>query len=349
MSASAFLGGDTIPFTGARPVNLRTDLSGIAELIDLCFSVDEAGRATARELRALSQTGALLSLLQRMDRLLDGLGQGFVWLEAGRLVGNVSIAAADYPPDMGKGYIIANVAVHPDFRRRGIAKALVSKALEHIAMRGATFAILQVEADNHGARDLYRALGFYEERTFIKWQRSAMLRAPQKLEDMPFITLRQGNEWRAEYELARLVRPNRRGGIGWLRPTHPSQFRLSLWRFLGMLFSGQGIDRWIVRSADERSILASLTARTQFGGAVHLTLMVHPNHWGKLEKPLLNYALRRFDGQHRTLYLEHPADDAIANAIFEEYGFTRRHTLVHMRRDLDGKAQQRDQSDEPRK
>lgn len=337
MSALTVLGGDSA-FTGARAVNLRTDLGGIAELIDLCFSVDEAGRATARELRALSQTGPLLALLQRMDRLLDGLGQGFVWLEAGRLVGNVSIAAADYPSDMGKGYIIANVAVHPDFRRRGIAKALVSKALEHIAARKGTFAILQVEADNHGARDLYRALGFYEERTFIKWQRSALLRAPHKLEDMPFITLRQGSEWRAEYELARLVRPNRRGGIGWLRPTHPSQFRPSLWRFLAMLFSGQGVERWIVRSSDERSLLASLTARTHFGGAVQLSLLVHPSQAGKLEKPLLNYLLRRFDGQHRALYLEHPADDAVANAIFEEYGFTRRHTLVHMRRDLVGKA-----------
>ncbi len=337
MSALTVLGGDSA-FTGARPVNLRTDLGGIAELIDLCFSVDEAGRATARELRALSQTGPLLALLQRMDRLLDGLGQGFVWLEAGRLVGNVSVAAADYPSDMGKGYIIANVAVHPDFRRRGIAKALVSKALEHIAARKGTFAILQVEADNYAARDLYRALGFYEERTFIKWQRSAMLRAPHKLEDMPFITLRQGSEWRAEYELARLVRPNRRGGIGWLRPTHPSQFRPSLWRFLAMLFSGQGVERWIVRSSDERSLLASLTARTQFGGAVQLSLLVHPSQAGKLEKPLLNYLLRRFDGQHRALYLEHPADDAVANAIFEEYGFTRRHTLVHMRRDLAGRA-----------
>jgi GNAT superfamily N-acetyltransferase len=340
MSASAFLGEKSVAFTGVRPVNLRTDLGGIAELIDLCFSVDEAGRATARELRALSQTGALLSLLQRMDRLLDGLGQGFVWLEAGRVVGNVSIAPADYPPDMGKGYIVANVAVHPDFRRRGIAKALVSKALEHIQARNGTFAILQVEAENHGARDLYRALGFYEERTFIKWQRSAMWRAPHKLDDMPFITLRQGNEWRAEYALARLVRPNRLGGVGWLRPTHPRTFRPSLWRSLEMLFSGQGIERWIVRSPDERSILAALCARTQFGGAVHLELLVHPSQAGKLERPLLNYVLRRFEGQHRALYMEHPADDALTSAVLEEYGFARRHTLVHMRRDLGGKLPQ---------
>ncbi len=334
MSASAFLGEKGIPFTGARAVNLQTDLGGIAELIELCFSVDEAGRATARELRALSQSGALLSLLKRLDRVLDGLGQGFVWLEAGKLVANVSIAQADYPRDMGKGYIIANVAVHPDYRRRGFAKALMLKALDHIQQRGATFAILQVEADNFGARDLYQRLGFYEERTFIKWQRAASQRAPHKLEEMPFITLRQGSEWRAEYELARVVRPNRRGGMGWLRPTHPSLFRPSLLRFLGMLASGQGVERWIVRGADERSILGVLYSQTQFGGTVRLELMVHPNMQGKLEKPLLNYVLRRFDGQHRVLYFEHPADDALTNAIAEEYGFTRRHTLVHMRRDL---------------
>ncbi|GAB4548301.1 MAG: hypothetical protein OHK0023_11180 [Anaerolineae bacterium] len=335
MSASTLVSGENnSAFTGVRQVNIRTDLAAIAELIELSFTVDETGRATARELRALSQSGALLSLLKRLDRLLDGLGQGFVWVEQGRVVANVSIAAAGYPRSLGTGYIIANVAVHPEFRRRGYARAVMQAAIAHIRSKGGNFAVLQVEANNHGAQKLYRELGFAEERTFIRWQRPSHLRPPQKLEDMPYITLRQGNEWRIEYELARVVRPNRLGGLGWLRPTHPDLFRPSFWRFWGLLMSGQGVERWIVRSADERRIVASLRVLTSFGGTARLELLVHPSYGGKLERPLLNFVLRRFDGQARPLSMEHPADDDYTSQVLQEYGFYIKHTLVHMRLDL---------------
>lgn len=335
MSASTLVSGEnSSTFTGVRQVNIRTDLAAIAELIELSFNVDETGRATARELRALSQSGMLLGILKRLDRLLDGLGQGFVWVEQGRVVANVSIAAAGYPRSLGTGYIIANVAVHPDFRRRGFARAVMQAAIAHIRSKGGNFAILQVEASNHGAQKLYRELGFTEERTFIRWQRPSNVRPPQKLDDMPYITLRQGNEWRAEYELARIVRPNRRGGLAWLRPTHPDLFRPAIWRFWGLLMSGQSVERWIIRSADERRILASLRALISFGGTVRLELLVHPSHWGKLERPLLNFVLRRFDGQARALIMEHPADDDYTSSLLEEYGFYLKHKLVHMRLDL---------------
>jgi ribosomal protein S18 acetylase RimI-like enzyme len=334
MSAAALV--RNTPFNGLRPVNLRTDLAGMAELIELCFgpTMDEAGRAAVREMRMISQSGSLTLLFHGLDRLLGGLEQGYVWIEDGRLVGNVSVSPANYPHGMGTGFVVANVAVHPDFRRQGLAQALMFASLDLIRQRGGEFAVLQVDANNDGARRLYTKLHFREERTFIRWHRSSHARTPQRLHHMPYITLRQGNEWRSEYELAQTVRPNERGGLGWLRPMHMRYFRPSLLRMLGSLTTGRSEDHWIVRDDNGRGILGSMRTTMTFGSADRFELLVDPAQQGRLEDPLINFALRGLEGRRRPVTMEHPADDEITTALLERYEFQRRFTLVHMRYDF---------------
>lgn len=48
----------------------------------------------------------------------------------------------------------------PQARGRGLARALCGHLLDEAAQRGASHAYLQVEADNHAARQVYRRLGF---------------------------------------------------------------------------------------------------------------------------------------------------------------------------------------------
>ena len=55
-----------------------------------------------------------------------------------------------------------NVAVRPDFRRQGAAKALVSALLGWARENGARFLTLEVRSGNGAAIALYRALGFEE-------------------------------------------------------------------------------------------------------------------------------------------------------------------------------------------
>jgi mycothiol synthase len=58
-----------------------------------------------------------------------------------------------------------NISTHADWRGRGIAKALIARALVAMRDRGMTEAALGVDADNEtGALGVYRAMGF-EERT----------------------------------------------------------------------------------------------------------------------------------------------------------------------------------------
>ncbi|MBN1967419.1 MAG: GNAT family N-acetyltransferase, partial [Anaerolineae bacterium] len=213
--AAAGLASASTPFSGLRPIHVRRDLGAVADLIEFCFAptLDAAGRSAIQEMRMISRSGPLLWTLGRLSSVVPGLMQGFVWIEQGRLVGNVSLAPAGY----GGGWLIANVAVHPDYRRRGIARRLMAASMDLIAQRGA-FAVLQVEADNSGAYALYEGLGFHELRTFTRWRRATHHVIPPALpESLPLrqLTPRDGDRLAA---LAELVRPDHRGGIGWLRP-----------------------------------------------------------------------------------------------------------------------------------
>jgi ribosomal-protein-alanine N-acetyltransferase len=55
---------------------------------------------------------------------------------------------------------IATLAVHPNYRERGIAKQLLAIALRESAHKGAQQAMLEVRAGNLAAQNLYHKFGF---------------------------------------------------------------------------------------------------------------------------------------------------------------------------------------------
>lgn len=55
---------------------------------------------------------------------------------------------------------LLNTAVHPDWRRRRIARELLLHALTHLPARGVVRCLLEVRVGNAAAIALYRSLGF---------------------------------------------------------------------------------------------------------------------------------------------------------------------------------------------
>ncbi len=317
---------------GLRPVNLRTDLAPLADLIELAFaeSMDSSGRAAIREMRTLSRVAPGLGALLGVNEVAQGIGLGFVWIEEGKLVGNTSVYPAHLPRTYGSSWIIANVAVHPGYRGRGIARELMRASLEMIQRRGSMVtALLQVEEANHVARHLYESLGFVSQRTFTLWRRNSSARIPSP-QNANYITHRRPDEWKVEFDLANRIRPNMRGGIGWLRPTSQNLFRPSFFKLIGDMINLRSLERLIIRSEHDDQLKASLWIESGFASnATQLTLLVDPDDAGVYDDALVNLAARRF-GLRSALTIEHPADDLLTNAVLQKYAFTRQRSLNHM-------------------
>jgi predicted N-acetyltransferase YhbS len=314
-------------------------LPALADLIELVFAptMDEGGRAAIREMRYMSRMGVGLTVLGRLNEMMLGIKMGYVWIEDDKLIGNVSIYPANLPGGDHHTWIIANVGVHPTYQGRGIARRLMEVSLEMLRQRGARSVILQVDYNNDIAIHLYERLGFLRERAFAQWQRSNLAPMPAPVDTGVFITRRRRSEWAAELALAEHVRPNTQGGVGWLKPTVPALFHKTWRDSLSDLLKMASTERLIVRSEDEREIVATLWLDNQFGVfSTRLTLMYLPGMLHAAEALLTN-AVRRL--RSTTLTLEHPYNDTEAAALFRRLHFSLERTVWHMRLDLLAPAQ----------
>jgi ribosomal protein S18 acetylase RimI-like enzyme len=313
-------------FTGLRPVRPRADLQEIANLIEICFAptLDAAGRSAIQDMRTLGRARGIMWLFARLARALPPL-YGFVWLERGQLVGNVTLTPAEH----GGGWVIANVAVLPAYRRRGIARRLMLAALDFVARRH-SFAVLQVEADNAAARALYASLGFREQRTFTHWRCPARQRPA--LVVLPLASLRPLTpaDVPAVTALAERVRPNERGGLGWLRPVNEAAFRPQRFAALRYAFGGARTDIWLVPGTEGQPV-AVLRLETRLGSlARSFDALIAPEYGEQLAAPLIGSVLRRLVNREHAVVTEHPADDEAMNAALREHLFRPERTLVHM-------------------
>ena len=55
---------------------------------------------------------------------------------------------------------VATIATHPDHRRQGIARKLLTYALRYMSKEGAVTSFLEVRENNHAAKDMYRKFGY---------------------------------------------------------------------------------------------------------------------------------------------------------------------------------------------
>ena len=138
-----------------RPFVPHRDMAGLAALIEAAFGPELAatGSHIVQDLRQMAMLGPMLRTTGRVVAPFAGL----VWIEDGRLVGNVSLSPERH--DAGV-WTVSNVAVLPEYRGRGIGGRLMDAAIAWARERQARRLLLQVRTDNAVAVGLYRHRGF---------------------------------------------------------------------------------------------------------------------------------------------------------------------------------------------
>lgn len=149
-SAVLVLDGEPIPpepseGTGRPAVSVRpmldTDASAVVPMHETLFPGTHLTGA------ALVVAGDHVRLVVEVDRVVAGY------------------VAVELQAD-GEGYI-DYLGVDPEHRRRGLGALLIRRGIDALRGLGAGRVSLTVRVDNHGARALYRGLGFTEERILV--------------------------------------------------------------------------------------------------------------------------------------------------------------------------------------
>lgn len=321
--------------TGIRPFDIGRDLRPVAELISRAFAqeLDSRGTAALREMRVMGYMGGLIRLLNRSTGDFGDIINGYVWVEDGQIVGNVTIQRSDGHGDRCQ---IANVAVAKQYRGRGIAGNLLLHALEHIEQSGARWAVLQVYENNKIARTLYQHIGFENlgGTVELRLDRAPSLNivSSDRLDQFrPF----GFHEWRALYEV---IRSQSTLHSQWWRTEKRSDFRQTFekkisewfWR----LMERQRTYRMCVQSGSRFNAALILNAQ-RWKGDHKISLWVRPEHYGEYEQHFLQWILAQLQDYPRwplsvTLSTEHSA----AQDIFEQYNFKRQPALLTMRKNL---------------
>ena len=312
-----------------RSINLRTDLPSLVDLLEAAFAetMDAGGRAAMRQMRAAGRSPIPWRWWLFSQGLASGVRRSLVWVEDGRVLGNLSIYHADLPHGQGRAWVLANIAVMPEMRRRGIASQLLAAALARLRQNGARHILLQVDEENEIARRVYRRAGFSEEAIVCQWARRRGIKPPPLMIENRLIQRPASGNWRAQFALAARTRPPEKGGIGWLRPLVEAEFHDGLLRKIRRSLTGRWRERRVAIGADGQLRAAIWLDRVP-GRPQELTLF-HDDGAGEAALlELCRWALRR--QPFHAFTLEHPASASISS-LLRSLDFRLQRTVVNMR------------------
>ncbi len=340
MAAIAKILSDSQDNAHLRPFDPARDLKQVADLVELCFAdtLDQEGRSYLRHMRAAARNPRYL----RWSGMLSGNGAlppfGFVWEEDNQIIGNLTLIP--YPSLRQNYYLIANVAVHPIYRRHGIARSLTEAAINYARKRGAQTAWLHVRPENTAALNLYRSLGFRERDSRTTWH-SQTETTVDRLEPPRFtpvlenpmgikIVPRRATDWQTQRHWLKQVYPPH---IAWQLPLRMQSLRPGVLGFLYRFFNDLHLRHW--SAVRDGRLIGVITWQASLSYTDHLWLAVNPAVDETAVAPLLSH-VRRYASPKRVLSLEYPSDRARQD--IQSAGYVEHQTLVWMSLDLDSSA-----------
>jgi len=324
--------------TGIRPFDISRDLRAVAELISVAFAseLDGRGSAALREMRTMSHFGGLLGVLNRSTGEFNDLLHGYVWVEQGHVIGNITVQRAD---KYATRWQIANVAVAPGFRGRGISRRLMEVAIDHATRAGGLWVVLQVYESNTVARSLYDSLGFEQVGGTMDLYAPKAPRIEQYTPH-PLIKRYTVSDWQPLYELV-----NHQVGkqAQWWRSIKRTDFQPAFEERIAEWFwhvAGRGTTyRRAIQESPRFEAALTLEARN-WQGEHNLQLWVRPEHYDVFDRALIDWALWRLQDYPRwPIRTSINTDHTQAIDYLVRSGFVPQRTLLTMRRRLTEEAE----------
>lgn len=328
-------------FTGLRSLDASRDLAGVAVVIEEAFrgEMDSVGARAVHAMRLMGMLGPFTWWLDQLVPPGEGFspGPGYVWAEDGRIVGNATLSRIS---TFGRGWVIGNVAVLPDYRGHGIARALMEACINRVREEGGLWVALQVREDNEPAYRLYTNLGFQSTGAGVQLRRE-----PQPLSGLApspgALQLRRprSNESGVMYALAQQVTPQ---GLLWAESLRESDFSLSWDKGFDLWLSGRRERWWLAEAAGQVVGVCEAETFSHRGDESRLRLWTQA---GSGAAALLLAAALRERGvgaASRPTLVTHPAQDTDTLNVLALSGFRPLRTLVHMKLDLRAPAKSRE-------
>jgi ribosomal protein S18 acetylase RimI-like enzyme len=327
-----------------RPFQMPADADTLLDLIPRSFQYpeNESWSIQADEQENLSgsiqtvrRLWPLLRMVQWISPAMRDSFSGFVWEEDGQPVALANVMREG----SSRLWMIGNVAVLPDYRRRGIARHLVQACIDLARGHNARCIALDVVAGNDPAYLLYEDLGF------VHYTGSALLdilpqaaasdpseHAPRRARG-PSLRLPEGYhlatldrfDWRTRFDLLRRITPD---AVRHYEPVEEGRFQISpLLRPLIPLFArlnGRLCHYYAVR--DSGGVVAVAAAHAQRRGGMHqINLSLDPAA-DSIASPLVGLLLTHLQriSPNRRIEMEVAHWQPAVIAAAEAWGFQRR-------------------------
>ncbi len=307
---------------GVRPVDPTRDLPAIVELVALGFEeeLDPQGQKMLAEMRRAAQHRTWTAAING-----DIDSAGFVWIEGERIVGNLSLRYA--LPGQTRGQIIGNVVVHPDYRGRGIGRALVEAAIQAVQRQDCRWVGLEVRADNPAACALYTHLGFQTVGKQHHLLRPGGLPWPEAVGAPLSWRTSKPRDSHLWMRLADAIYPPRQQ---WVLEVRPGQYTFGgLERRLNRWLAGEREGAWLYGDGEEARLAVSV--RTDKRSRFHLwDILAHPAEGAAGARAAVAQAVRATRHFPPWPVIIFAADqEPLVQALFD-MGFKRHRALVQM-------------------
>ena len=334
---------------GLQPLRMARDWRQVVPLIELAFGedLDPEARRALHSMRLPPLLAPFIALSDSLSPPGEGMMPGFVWFESGHVVGTASVRRIQ---PFNHGWLISNVAVHPNWQGRGIGRALLEASLDLAQDHGGAWVVLQVRESNLVARRLYESLNFHSIAEVTRLRKSTI----NEMTPAPLHQAFRPARWSDGSALSRLTRTLTPRDVLWVDSLNRDLYKTGpLSRLMARL---RGCRRrwWVLDASDCESYDRLKHTRAsgdwvgyRFCAAVgveqdprtpwhRLRVLVLPEAQDeRLAERLVAFGLAQMDNSLALpVEVEHPASDEATLSALAKAGFEPLYALIHMRLNL---------------